>query len=229
MSRPSSSFLHLHRPDPLRYHRDVVQSLTPTVFVVDDHKAVRTSLQWLISSVGLQVETFATAREFLERFDPSVPGCLVVDVRMPGMSGPELQEQLVTRGATIPIIFITGYGDVPTAVRTLKMGAEDFILKPFSNQLLLERVQRAIVTDTEQRRRRAEIRELEQLVGRLTRREREVADRVMSGQPSKSIAAGLGVSEKTVEFHRANIMTKLGAQSLAGLLRILLQARTLAL
>ena len=200
---------------------------SPTVFVVDDHKAVRTSLQWLLSSVGLKVETYATASEFLDRYDPSWPGCLVADVRMPGMSGPELQEQLVARGATIPIIFITGHGDVATAVRTLKMGAEDFILKPFSNQLLLDRVQRAIAADAENRRRQAEAKDLEQLVGRLTPREREVADLVMAGQPSKCIAAGLGVSEKTVEFHRANIMTKLGASSLAGLLRILLQARTL--
>jgi FixJ family two-component response regulator len=144
------------------------------------------------------------------------------------MSGPELQEELVARGAIIPIIFITGYGDVPTAVRTLKMGAEDFILKPFSNQLLLERVQSAIAADAENRRRRAEVEGLEQLVARLTPREREVAGMVMTGQPNKSIAVGLGVSDKTVEFHRANIMTKLGAQSLAGLLRILLQAKTLA-
>jgi FixJ family two-component response regulator len=211
----------------MQYSERVTQTPTPTVFVVDDHTAVRTSLEWLISSVGLKVETYATAREFLDRYDPSRPGCLVADVRMPGMSGPELQEQLVARGAPIPIIFITGYGDVPTAVRTLKMGAEDFILKPFSNQLLLERVQRAIATDAQGRQRRAEAHDLEQLVGRLTPREREVADRVMEGQPSKSIAVGLGVSEKTVEFHRANIMSKLGAQSLAGLLRILLQARSL--
>jgi FixJ family two-component response regulator len=195
----------------------------PTVFVVDDHKAVRTSLEWLISSVGLKVETYASAREFLERYDPSWPGCLVVDVRMPGMSGPELQEQLVARGAILPVIFITGYGDVATAVRTLKMGAEDFILKPFSNQLLLDRVQRAIVADAENRRRRADRQEREQLVARLTPREREVADMVVAGQPSKAIAARLGVTEKTVEFHRANIMAKLGAQSLAGLIRILLQ------
>lgn len=200
-----------------------MQGAPATVFVVDDHKAVRTSLQWLISSVGVEVQTYASAQEFLDRYDPGWPGCLVADVRMPGMSGPELQEQLVARGATIPIIFITGYGDVATAVRTLKMGAEDFILKPFSNQLLLDRVQRAIVTDAESRRRRAEARDLEQLVGRLTPRERQVADLVVAGQPSKAIAAGLGVSEKTVEFHRANIMTKLGAHSLAALLRILLQ------
>ena len=200
----------------------------PLVYVVDDEASIRDSLAMLLRSVGLASRTFADARSFLAAYQPRPDTCLVADVRMPGMSGPELQEQLVARGATIPIIFITGYGDVATAVRTLKMGAEDFILKPFSNQLLLDRVQRAIVTDAESRRRRAETRNLEELVGRLTPREREVADMVMAGQPSKSIAAGLGVSEKTVEFHRANIMTKLGAQSLAALLRILLQARTLA-
>jgi FixJ family two-component response regulator len=169
------------------------------------------------------VATHASAQSFLDQHDPSRPGCLVVDVRMPDMSGPELQEYLVGHGATIPIIFITGYGDVSTAVRTLKMGAEDFLLKPLDHQMLIDRVQRAIARDAENRRRHAAARNREELVARLTPREREVAYLVVAGQPSKTIAANLGVSDKTVEFHRANIMTKLGVHSFAGLLRVLLQ------
>jgi FixJ family two-component response regulator len=197
----------------------------PTVFVVDDNTAVRRSLRWLVESIGLGVETYASAQEFLAAYQPERPGCLVVDVRMPGISGPELQEQLVARGSTLPVIFVTGYGDVATAVRTLKLGAEDFIQKPFSNQVLLDRVQHAMKVDAERRQVQTEIAALRARLARLTSREREVADLVASGRPSKLIASELGVTEKTVEFHRANIMTKLGVHSLADLLRIVLRAQ----
>ncbi len=192
------------------------------VFVVDDDAGVRKSLRWLVESVGLSVETYATAREFLDSFDPDRPGCLVVDVRMPGMSGPDLQEALLSRGATLPIIFITGYGDVPTAVRTLKNGAADFIEKPFSNQLLLDRIQQAVQADLHERHERAVTAEVAARAARLTQREREVMNLVAAGKPSKIIAIELGVSEKTVEFHRSNIMNKLGVRSVANLLRLVM-------
>jgi FixJ family two-component response regulator len=191
-----------------------------TVFIVDDDHGVRKSLRWLVGSVGLPVETYGSARDFLDSFDPDRPGCLVVDVRMPGMSGPDLQEELKSRNATLPIIFITGYGDVQTAVRTLRNGAADFIEKPFSNQLLLDRIQRAIEFDQAERHRLAEHSRVAARASRLTPREREVVDLVAAGKPSKMIAVDLGVSEKTVEFHRSNIMNKLGARSLADLLRV---------
>ncbi len=193
------------------------------VFVVDDDAGVRKSLRWLVESVGLSVETYASAREFLDTFDPDRPGCLVVDVRMPGMSGPDLQEALLSRGATLPIIFITGYGDVPTAVRSLKNGAADFIEKPFSNQLLLDRIQQAIETDLRERQELAASADVAARAARLTQREREVMNLVAAGKPSKVIAIELGVSEKTVEFHRSNIMNKLGVRSMANLLRLVLR------
>lgn len=199
-----------------------MDQMRPTVFVVDDNTAVRRSLKWLLESVGLPVETYAAARDFLDVYEPARPGCLVTDVRMPGMSGPELQEHLRERGALLPVIFITGYGDVPTAVRTLKHGAEDFILKPFSNQALLDRIQRALEVDTARRRQKAKADERADRLARLTAREREVAQLVAAGRPSKLIATDLGISEKTIEFHRGNIMSKLGVRSLVGLLRVLL-------
>jgi FixJ family two-component response regulator len=194
----------------------------PTVFVVDDNTAVLRTLRWLIESVGIPVETYASARTFLEGYDPDRPGCLVTDVRLPGMSGPDLQEYLSQRGSLLPVIFITGYGDVPTAVRALKQGAEDFIQKPFSNQVLLDRIQRALEVDAERRRQRAAVAAVSARVARLTAREREVARLIAAGGSSKHIAARLGISEKTVEFHRANLMSKLGVRSLAELLRVLL-------
>ncbi|MCI0620082.1 MAG: response regulator transcription factor [Acidobacteria bacterium] len=194
----------------------------PTVFVVDDDPAVRDSLRWLIESVGLPVETFNSARNFLDRYDPNRPGCLVLDIRMPGMSGADLQEQLASRALRIPIIIITGHADLPMAVRTLKNGALDFIEKPFSDQVLLNRIQQAIQLDLGIRDEKAEQAEIAARVSSLTPREREVMNKVIAGKPNKVIADELSLSQKTVEVHRANLMKKMRAESLADLVRMTL-------
>jgi RNA polymerase sigma factor (sigma-70 family) len=196
----------------------------PTVFVVDDDPAMRNSLRWLIESVGLAVAAYATAEEFLERYDPRRPGCLVLDVRMPGMSGLDLQDDLAQRRITIPTIVITGHAEVAMAVRAVKAGAIDFIPKPFSDQLLLDRIRQALDQD----RRDREARELESDVARrvshLTQREREVMDLIVAGKANKEVAAELGLSPKTVEVHRAHVMEKMQVASLADLVRVALLA-----
>jgi two-component system response regulator FixJ len=192
----------------------------PTVFVVDDDAAVRKSLRWLIESVLLQVETFGTAQEFLEASDPKRPGCLVVDVRLPGLSGLELQDQLVARGVRLPTIVITGHGDVPMAVRAFKAGAIDFIEKPFSDQQLLDRIQHAIRQDAEARAQRVRREEVAARVARLTPRERDVLERVVAGKSNKVMASELKVSAKTIETVRARLMRKMAADSVAELVRM---------
>ncbi|MBI3463967.1 MAG: response regulator transcription factor [Planctomycetes bacterium] len=200
---------------------------SPTVFIVDDDTAVRESLCDLVQAIGLNVETHAGAQEFLDAYDPARPGCLVVDVRMPGMSGLALQEQLAARGVRIPLIMITGHADVPMAVRTMERGAFDFLEKPFRAQVLLDQIQRAIQRDQQirqQERRRA------QIAGRmalLTPRERAVLDRVLEGRANKVIAAQLGISKRTVEVHRAQVMHKLEVDSLAELMQQVLFFRGL--
>lgn len=194
----------------------------PTVFVVDDDQAMRKSLHWLIESVGLNVETFPSARRFLESYTPGRPGCLVLDMRMPGISGLELQEKLKARNITIPVIFITGHGDVPMAVRAMKAGAIDFIEKPFNDQLLLDRIQHALEQDAQSRSGQAQRAELAARLALLTPREREVMEMVAEGKPNKVIAAQLGVSAKTVEAHRAKVMEKMQAKSLADLIRMVM-------
>jgi len=189
----------------------------PTVFVVDDDPSVRRALRRLIESVELNVETFAAADEFLDGYDPARPGCLVLDVRMPGVSGLDLQETLASREVLLPVIFITGYGDVPTTVRAMKGGAVDFIEKPFNEQVLLDAIHRAIEQDARLRRERAERAEILSRVARLTPREREVLTRVVAGKMNKQIAAELGTSEKTIKVHRARVMSKMQAESLAEL------------
>jgi len=194
----------------------------PTVFVVDDDRPMRRSLGWLLESVGLVVETFATAEEFLASWTPERPGCLVLDVRMPGLSGLELQAELVRRGVGVPTIVITGHAEVPMAVRALKSGAVDFLEKPFSDQLLLDRVHEALeidrqARDAEERRSMAERR-----LADLTAREREVLELVVAGHTSREIAERLRVSPRTVEVHRARVMEKMGATSLAELVRLAL-------
>ncbi|QKT02931.1 response regulator transcription factor [Ectothiorhodospiraceae bacterium 2226] len=192
----------------------------PTVFVVDDDTAVRESLRWLIESVGLDVHTYASAREFLESMEPSQTGCLVLDIRMPGMSGLELQEALAERGSALQVIIVTGHGDVPMAVRAMKAGASDFIEKPFNDQMLLDRIQQLLKKaedswETQARR--------ERIMGRyehLTPREREVMALVVEGKSNKRIALDLGVSAKTIEVHRAKVMEKMEAGSLADLVRM---------
>jgi two-component system, LuxR family, response regulator FixJ len=196
----------------------------PIVFVVDDDPAMRQSMRWLIESVNLAVETYATAQDFLAAYDPSRPGCLVLDVRMPGMSGLDLQEELNRRQIYVPIIIITGYAEVPTAVRALKGGALDFIEKPFSDQLLLDRIQQAIASDRQTRERNATRAALAARVAQLTPREREVMQLVVAGSSNREIAAELGLSVKTVEVHRARVMEKMKVDSLAELVRLGLSA-----
>jgi len=180
-----------------------------TVFVVDDDPAVRKSMKFLMSSVGIGVETFESAQDFLGRYEPSRPGCLVLDVRMPGMSGLELQERLNQDGIEIPVIIISAYGDVPVAVRALKGGAVDFMEKPYTDQDLLERVNVALERDRSQRLTAATRAGVEKRLARLTPREREVMDLVLVSKANKVIAAELGLSHKTVEVHRARVMEKM--------------------
>lgn len=191
-----------------------------TVFVVDDDAAVRDSLSWLIKSVGLNVETFGSAQEFLNACTPSRAGCLVLDVRMPGMSGLDLQEKLAGQRIFLPVIIITGHGDVPMAVRTVKSGAFDFIEKPFNDQVLLDRIQQALEKDAEQRIHQAEHDEISRRINKLTPREKEVMDMVVGGNPNKIIASELGISCRTVEIHRGRVMEKMQANSLSDLMRI---------
>ncbi len=192
----------------------------PTVFVVDDEPVIRASLQRLLESVSLRVETYASASEFLDALKPGRPGCLVLDVRMPGISGLDLQERLSTLGIDLPIIFVTAYGDVPMAVRALKGGAVDFVQKPFNSQALLDRIHVAIQQNVEAGRRRKEREELGVRFSLLTPREREVMDLVVAGRANREIAEQLGLSPKTVEVHRAHVMRKLQAGSAAELVRM---------
>ncbi len=198
----------------------------PTVFVVDDEPDIRDALRMLLGSVGLKVETFASARDFLKGYDAARPGCLILDVRMPGMSGPELQEQLRTNRIQIPVIIITGHGDVPTTVRTMKAGAVDVIEKPFNDQVLIDRVQQALERDARQRETAAGLKAIEQRLARLTPREREVMQAIVQGKLNKVIAADLGLSTRTVEIHRARIMEKMQARSVSKLVQMVLHVQT---
>lgn len=200
----------------------VESNAPPVVYVVDDDEAVRDSLKWLLEANGYRVACYERAEEFLSGFDPNALACLILDVRMPGMSGLELQEQLVARGAPLPILFISGHGDVPMAVATMKRGAADFIEKPFNDaelrsavEKMLERARAELVTRRERRERAA-------LLSRLTAREQQVLDCIVAGRLNKQIADDLGISIKTVEAHRANIMDKLNAATVADLLRLAL-------
>lgn len=194
----------------------------PTVFVVDDDDGVRGALGMLFRSVGLRVEAFASAHAFLAAYRRGAPGCLLLDVRMPGMSGLELQERLGSEGITLPVIILTGHGDVPMAVGAIKAGAFDFVEKPFNNQLLVERVQRAIELDAERCRESAWRGEVANRLSRLTLREREVLTKVVAGLSNKAIAKELGITDRTVEIHRAKVMRKMEAGSLAELVRMTL-------
>ena len=195
---------------------------TATVFVVDDDEGVRNSLRFLLKSVGLTTQTLASAGEFLDSYKPSQPGCLVLDVRMPGMSGLELQQQLNLRGAVIPVIFITGHGDIPMAVEAMQQGAFDFLQKPFRDQDLIDRIQRALERDARNRAALEQHARIRERLDSLTPREREVLALMTHGKPNKIMAAELGVSQRTVEIHRARVMEKSGAASLAQLVRMVL-------
>jgi len=194
-----------------------------TVIVVDDDDAVRASLRLLLKSVGLEVQTFGSASEFLGSYNAQQPGCLVLDVRMPGLSGMELQEQLNLRGAIIPVIFVTGHGDVPMAVEAMQHGAFDFLQKPFRDQDLLDRIQRALVRDRENRVQLLQKDQIRTRLESLTPREREVLQLMTRGRPNKLMAADLGLSQRTIEIHRARVMEKMHASSLAQLVRMTLE------
>lgn len=194
----------------------------PIVFVVDDDEAVRSALKLLLKSVGLIATVLPTAQQFLATYDPLQPGCLVLDVRMPGMSGLELQEQLNLKGAVIPVIFITGHGDVPMAVEAMQQGAFDFLQKPFRDQDLIDRIQKALAKDKQNRAELGERSRHRERFESLTPREREVLALVASGKPNKVMAGDLGLSQRTVEIHRARVMEKMGASSLAQLVRIVM-------
>lgn len=191
-----------------------------TVFIVDDDAAVRRFLLGLIASVDLPVEAYASAQEFLDAYEPGRPGCLLLDVRMPGMSGLELQTKLAERAIRLPVIILTGHGDVQVAVRAMKVGAFDFIEKPFSNELLLDRIQKAVTESVHADNNRAEQDEIIGRIRRLTPRERQVLDLVVAGETNKGVASRLDISEKTVETHRARVMEKMCAKSLAGLVKM---------
>ncbi len=195
-----------------------------TVHIVDDDEAVRSALRLLIRSVGLQAQAHASAPEFLASYDTRNPGCLVLDVRMPGMSGLELQQELNRRGAIIPVVFITGHGDVPMAVTAMQQGAFDFLQKPFQDQELLEKVRRALARDAQSRAGMAAHAEILARLETLTPRETEVMRLVTRGKANKVIGADLGVSQRTVEIHRAHVMEKMRAHSLAELVRMVLDA-----
>jgi FixJ family two-component response regulator len=189
----------------------------PVIHVIDDDETVRHSLRWLLESLKHDVQTYPSAHEFLSAYDPVQPGCLVLDVRMPDISGLQLQEILAQRQIRIPIILITGHGDISMAVRAMKAGAFDFIEKPFNDQTLLERVQQGLATDARQRREAAQREKISERLGSLTPREVEVLDGVVSGKSNKLIAAELGISIKTVEVHRAHVMDKMSVTSVAEL------------
>ncbi|MDX1403138.1 MAG: response regulator FixJ [Woeseiaceae bacterium] len=191
-----------------------------TVYVVDDDQAIRRAMELLMRSVGLDYEIFHTADDFLENHSNQRAGCLVLDIRMPGLGGLELQEKLNEMGSTLPIIFITGHGDVPMAVEAMQKGAVDFIQKPFRDQELLDRIGVALKADEERRSARNRQAEVAARLDKLTKREREVMDLVVTGKPNKVIAYELGVSQRTVEIHRARVMEKMQAKSLADLVRM---------
>ncbi len=192
------------------------------VFIIDDDAAIRDSLSWLVESVGLRVKTFANADKFLEVYDPSLLGCIVLDVRMPGMSGLDLQEELIRRASDLPVLIITGYGDVQGAVRALKAGAADYLQKPVSDQTLLDRIQDCLRANVRERKRRADQEDIVSRMASLTPRQRQVMDLVVDGRSNKEIAQCLDISVKTVESHRGHVMQKMGVSAIADLARLTL-------
>lgn len=197
-------------------------SMDPIVYVVDDDQAMVESLSWIIESVGLKVKTYTRAQEFLDEYTPLQHGCLLLDVRMPGMSGPELQTKLNELGAALPIIFISGHGDVPLAVRVMKAGAVDFLTKPFNDQLLLESINKALRVDKTNREKQQESAQAEAKFALLSPREIQVLQGIIAGKQNKVISAELNISLKTVEAHRASVMKKMGVKSVPELVKLVL-------
>jgi two-component system, LuxR family, response regulator FixJ len=203
--------------------RGTASNARPTIFVVDDDAAVRDALKLLLRSVGQAVETFSSGQEFIDAYSEDRPGCLVLDIRMPGMSGLELQQKLNERHSILPIIFITGHGDVPMAVEAMQAGAVDFIQKPFRDQDLIDRINQALEKDSNNRAALGERNDIRRRLETLTPREREVLDLVVHGKANKVIAGDLKLSQRTVEIHRARVMEKMQASSLAHLVRMVLE------
>lgn len=197
-------------------------SMQPTVFVVDDEPAVRDHIRQLAESADLPVRTYETAMAFLDDYDAAWPGCLVLDLHLPGMSGEELMQRLLDDAVMLPVIVFTGYGEVSLAVKAIKQGAVDFLEKPFDGQTLLNRIKYAMDLDQARRQTRQQQAAISRRLSTLTKREREIMGLVIQGTPNKTIAADLNVSHKTVETHRANVMRKMNADSLAALVRMAL-------
>ena len=190
------------------------------VYIIDDDASVRSALKSLIRSVGLEVEGFASGQEFLDFARPDVAGCIVLDVRLPGISGLDFHKELLKAGVQLPVIFITAHGDVPMSVRAMKAGAVEFLTKPFRDQDLLDAIQLALTKDRTRRQQEGEIADLRERFESLTARERELLALVVSGKPNKQIADAVGISEFTVKVHRANLTRKMRAESLADLVRM---------
>ena len=193
----------------------------PTVFVVDDEEAVGDSIAMLLRTVGLAARVYRDPRAFLDDYRPEQPGCLLLDVRMPHLGGLDVQRELARRNVALPVIFITGHGDVPMAVEAMRAGAIDFIQKPFNDDDLIRRVQQALEQDARERELLQRREELERRWQALTPREREIAARIAEGEGNKQVAAGLGISVRTAELHRAHVLRKMGARSIAQLVRML--------
>jgi FixJ family two-component response regulator len=200
--------------------RLIMAEIPAVVFVIDDDPSMRGALEDLVSSVGLEVNLFASPQEFLESERPDAPGCLVLDVRLPGMSGLTFQKELVRVGVTLPVIFITGHGDIPMSVRAMKAGAVEFLTKPFHDQELLDAIHAAIERDRDRRREQVLVTELRERYAALTERERQVMTLVVVGRANKQIAAELSLSEMTVKVHRGQVMRKMQAGSLPALVRM---------
>jgi FixJ family two-component response regulator len=190
------------------------------VFIVDDDASVLKGLRRLLVASGFEVAAFDSPRQFIEHYDPSVPGCLVLDVAMPGLNGMELQQELAARGCALPIVFLTGHGDVPTSVQAMKRGAADFLTKPVDENDLLAAIRTALEKGSALRRERDELAEVERRIATLTPREREVLEHIVAGKRNKQVAGELGTVEKTVKVHRARVMGKMQAKSLAELVRL---------
>lgn len=201
--------------------RDTLPLTSPLVVIIDDDDSVREALLFLMKSMALQAVAFSSARDFLSKYENDVPGCIVSDIRMPGTSGLALQQELLDRGSTTPIIFITGHGDIPMAVEAIKKGAEDFLTKPFCDQKLLDCINLAIEKDSCRRNEQKKIQSINSRLATLTRREQQVLEMVTSGKSNKAIADALNLSHRTIEVHRSHVMEKMKVGTLADLLVLL--------